>query len=356
IVYRILSLLCFAGLGWTVARLASALRVNPSVAVWLGVANPLSVIHLVGGMHNEVTMMLLVCGGLLAAVRLPVVRGALLGSVLLGAGIALKATAAIALPFLVWILVARYAGPLGRDAPLRRSPRQVLTDVRQGTLRRAVTLAVGGAGCLAVAVGTLATVTVASGQSWGWVSEVSGNSKVINPLAVPSLVASALVRPVGVIDENIFFNDIVGVVRPVSTVIMLLILAVAWFVWRRSVREAFLGATVAYMATCLFNTVVLPWYYAAPLALVGLWIRDRRAVVAVAWLTMVLSMTFDGSGNNRLYNIPWLILVGLVMWWLVRTCLPRESADVSADGHGLGAAHDFTGEVAVEGVDRAPRQ
>lgn len=352
IVYKILSLACFAGLVWTVARLATALRVDPSFAVWLGVANPLSVIHLVGGMHNEVTMMVLVCGGLLAAVRMPAVRGALVGAVLIGAGIALKATAAIALPFLVWILVARYAGPLGQDAPLRRSLRAVSTDVRQGTVRRLVTLLVGGVACLAVSVATLAVVTVASGQSWGWVSEVSGNSKVINPLAVPSFIASALVRPVGMIDENIFFNDIIDVVRPVSTVVMALILVVAWAVWRRSVREAFVGATVAYMATCLFNTVVLPWYYMAPLALVGLWVRDRRAVFAVAWLTMVLSMTFDGSGNNRLYNIPWLILVGLVMWWLARTCLRGESAD----GHGLGAAHDLAGEVPVEGVDRAARQ
>ncbi|MDN6537686.1 MAG: alpha-(1-_6)-mannopyranosyltransferase A, partial [Corynebacterium variabile] len=210
-------------------------------------------------------------------------------------------------------------------------------------------------------VGTLALVTVASGQSWGWVSEVSGNSKVINPLAVPSLIASVLVRPIGAVDENIFFNDIIDVVRPVSTVVMALILVIAWAVWRRSVKEAFVGATMAYMATCLFNTVVLPWYYMAPLALVGLWIRDRRAVFAVAWLAMVLSMPFDGSGNTRLYNLPWLVLVGLVMWWLARTCLRHEdpaedTAEESADGHGLGATHDLAGEVSVEGVDGASRQ
>ncbi|AGP30569.1 alpha-(1-_6)-mannopyranosyltransferase A [Corynebacterium terpenotabidum] len=349
-VYRIFSLACFAGLVWTVAALARALGANPEVAVWLGVANPLSVIHLVGGMHNEVTMMVLVCGGLLAAVRMPVLRGALLGSILIGAGMALKATAAIALPFLVWILVARYAGPLGEDAPVRRRLRQVLADIRHGTVRRTATLVVGGAASSAVALATVAVLTVASGQSWGWVSALSGNSKVINPLAVPSLIASLLVRPIGAIDEDIFFNDILGVVRPVSTVVMVLVLVVAWVTWRRSVREAFIGATVAYMATCLFNTVVLPWYYVAPLALVGLWLRDRRAVLVVAWLTMALSMTFDGSGNNRLYNLPWLLLVGIVMWWLVRTCL------ASADGHRLGAAHDLPGQVAVEGVNGTARQ
>ena len=87
IVYKIFSLACFAGLVWAVARLAAVVKVNVSLAVWLGVANPLSVIHLVGGMHNEVTMMLLVCAGLLAAVRLPVVRGAALGAVLTSAGV-----------------------------------------------------------------------------------------------------------------------------------------------------------------------------------------------------------------------------------------------------------------------------
>lgn len=380
IAYKVFSVACFAGLAWTVARLARALGVNPDVAVWLGVANPLSVIHMVGGMHNEVTMMLLVCAGLLAAVRLPAVPGALLGSVLVGAGISLKATAAIALPFLVWILVARYAGPLGTDgdAPVRRSVRRVLSDVRHGSVRRAVTLVVGGVVSLAVSLATVAVVTVASGQSWGWVSEISGNTKVINPLAAPSFIASLLVRPVGMIDDNIFFNDIIAVTRPVSTVVMVLVLAVAWAVWRRNVHEAFVGASVAYTATCLFNAVVLPWYYIAPLALTGLWIRDRRAVFTVAWLTMVLSMTFDGSGNNRLYNLVWLALVGLVMWWLVRTCLRGPAGDAgsarstenaedpgaaeapagpgSDDGHGLGTAHDLAGEVPVQGVDGPARE
>ncbi|WP_066589015.1 MULTISPECIES: alpha-(1-_6)-mannopyranosyltransferase A [Corynebacterium] len=384
VVYKLFSIVCFAGLVWAVSRLAGALGADPETAVWLGVANPLSVFHMVGGMHNEVTMMLLVCAGLLAAVRLSPVRGVLLGSVLLGAGISLKATAAVALPFLVWIFVARAAGPLGEDPACRRSMRQVLADIRHATGRRAGALVGGGVLSVGVATATVAVVTVASGQSWGWISEISGNTKVVNPLAVPSLIASVLVRPVGMIDDNIFFNDIIGVVRPVSLVVMVILLVVSWAVWRRTVREAFVGATAAYAATCLFNAVVLPWYYAAPLALVGVWIRDRRGVLALAWLTMVLSMTFDGSGNNRLYNVVWLVMVGLVMWWITRTCLAgdvqetgdggtagtaaatttvpdatgdrTDDSDPSGDGHGLGTAHDLTGEVTVQGVDRTPRQ
>lgn len=364
-VYKLISLACFAVLVWSVARVAMALNVRPDVAVWLGVANPLSVIHLIGGMHNEVTMMALVCTGLLAAVRLPVIRGAIAGAALIGAGIALKATAAIALPFMVWILVSRYAGPLGGEDsagasghPVRRSLRRVLGDMREGTPRRAATLVVGGTAAVAVAVGMVAVITVASGQTWGWIGEISGNSKVINPLAVPSLLASLLTRPVGLIDENIFFNDILAVLRPVSTAVMALILLVAWVVWRRSVREAFVGTTVAYAAMCLFNAVVLPWYYVSPLALVGLWLRDRRAVFAVVWLTMVASMTFDGSGNNRLYNLLWLLVVGLVMWWLARACLTDRADDgatgpESADGHALGPSHDLAGEMAVERVNGA---
>lgn len=349
-VYKLFSVACFAALVWTVDRLARALGANPDLAVWLGVANPLSVIHLVGGMHNEATMMALVCAGLLASVRMPVIRGAVLGAVLIGAGIALKATAAIALPFLVWIFVARRAGSLGDgDADSRRPVAQVLRDIREGTALRAVTLVVGGIAAVAVSLVTVAVITVASGRSWGWVGEISGNSKVINPLAVPSLIASVLVRPVGTIDENIFFNDILAAVRPFSSAVMVAVMVISWVVWRRSVREAFVGATVAYAATCLFNAVVLPWYYVAPLALFGLWVRDRRAVFIVAWLTMVLSMTFDGSGNNRLYNIPWMIAVALVMWWLASTCLR------SADSHRLGSTHDLPGEVPVQRVDRATR-
>ncbi|MDN6387759.1 MAG: polyprenol phosphomannose-dependent alpha 1,6 mannosyltransferase MptB, partial [Corynebacterium sp.] len=107
IAYKILSLASFAVLVWAVAGLARSIGSSPELAVWIGVANPLAVIHFIGGMHNEVTMMALVCTGLYLGFRAAPVRGLVYGSALVGAGVALKATALFALPFLVWVFVAR---------------------------------------------------------------------------------------------------------------------------------------------------------------------------------------------------------------------------------------------------------
>ena len=385
--YKLLSLASFAVMVWAVARLARALGANPDAAVWLGVANPVVVIHLVAGMHNEGTMMALVLCGLLAAVRLPLIRGAVAGSVLIGLGVSLKATAFIALPFLVWIIVARWCGGdragggtalADMAGTVRRRPfRTLVRDAWTFSACRFLTLVVAGAGSLAVSLATVAAVTWASGLSWGWIGEISGNNKVINPLSLPSTLAGVLDRPVGVFSEDLHFNNILDVLRPVSVAVMVLVMVAAWLLWRRSARDAMVGATVAYAATCVFNSVVFPWYYSSPLALLGLWLRDPRGVFTVAWLSMIAAFTFGGGGNNRLYNIPWIIGVGLLMWWIGRSCFaagfrtlpagpalptgapgttgPTGTTD-SADGESLGAAHDLTGEVPVEGVDGASRQ
>lgn len=355
LLYKILSLASLAALVWAVARLARHFGASPSLAVWIGVANPLAVIHYIGGMHSEVTMMALVCTGLLLGLRAAPVRGLVYGSALIGAGVALKATAVIALPFLVWIFVARRAGALDGDSVphrQRRTFREVLRDLGQFSPRRLGNLVIGGLTGLAVTLASVALITWASGQTWGWISEISGNTKVINPLSLASLTAGLLARPFALFSDDIFFNDIVEVLRPVTTVLMIIGLVICWVIWRRGSRDAMVGATAAYAVTCVLNAVVLPWYYLPALALVGLWIRDRRALIVVAWLSMVMSMTFDGGGNNRLYTLWWLIVVGLVMWWAARACLQDESAD----SHRLGTSHDLPGEMAVEGVDRAPRQ
>ena len=103
--------------------------------------------------------------------------------------------------------------------------------------------------------------------------------------------------------------------------IMLIGLVAVWWLFRHDIRRALLGATVAYAVTCVFNSVVLPWYYVAPLVIVGVCVRDRRAVFLVAWLSGLQSFMFDGGGNNRLYVLWWVIAVGVVMWLVLRATL-----------------------------------
>ncbi|WKD59263.1 polyprenol phosphomannose-dependent alpha 1,6 mannosyltransferase MptB [Corynebacterium caspium] len=50
--------------GWALIKLSRRCGVNPAAAVWLGMLNPLTVLHLVGGIHNESLMVGLMLLGL----------------------------------------------------------------------------------------------------------------------------------------------------------------------------------------------------------------------------------------------------------------------------------------------------
>ena len=104
-------------------------------------------------------------------------------------------------------------------------------------------------------------------------------------------------------------------------VAMMLGLVIVWWLFRHDPQRAVLGATVGYAVTCVFNAVTLPWYYVAPLVLVGACVRNRRAIFTIAWLSATMCFMFDGGGNNRLYELWWVLLIGVVQWFVLRATL-----------------------------------
>ena len=115
---------------WAVPHLARHLGGKPAVALWLAVLNPLVLIHLIGGVHNEMLMV-----GLMAAgIALVLERHHVAGIGLVAIGVAIKATAGIALPFIVWIWMharTRAAQPNVGEGPLPTSGRVVRQDRRR---------------------------------------------------------------------------------------------------------------------------------------------------------------------------------------------------------------------------------
>lgn len=69
IAHRLLSLAGIVAAGWATGRLARRCRVSPAAALWLGVLNPLAILHLVGGIHNESILLGLVLVGVELALR-----------------------------------------------------------------------------------------------------------------------------------------------------------------------------------------------------------------------------------------------------------------------------------------------
>lgn len=295
IAYRIIALAGFALITWSVPRIARRAGGDPAFATWIGVANPVMLLHLVGGMHNEAVMVGLVCLGVYSCLRR---EWCTPGVVLIACAVSLKATAAFALPFVVWLMVTRRAR--GTSAG-----------------RRFAALAVTGTWAFAVTVAVIQVVTWVCGSTWGWLEEITGNSKVINPLAGPTLAAE-LITPIGqLLDDDFHYNEALSVTRTIFSVLMLLALVLSWWFFRPARGQDYAprllaGTTAAYTAAFVSNAVTLPWYYASILSLVGTFRAPAWVGRTAAGSSIVVALAFTGSGNHRLYDM-WFLAAAAVV-------------------------------------------
>lgn len=314
--YKLISVAGFLAIAWAVPRIAQRLGGDPVLALWLGVANPVMVLHMVGGMHNESVMVGLVSVGILACLH----RRFLLGVALIAVAVSLKATAAIALPFVVWLAVNHYAGQRARPG------RKFAAFVVAGVIGAVETVAV------------VAAVTWASGSSWGWLSEITGNSKVINPLALPTLLTDVFTPFVQLIDQDFDYNVPLQIFRTVSGVLMLIGLVIMWWLFRENDRRAVMGTTAAYQVAFILNSVTLPWYYASVLSLVGTFRPPAWVLKLSIGGSVLLTLSFTGSGNHQLYNLWWTGAALIAAWLLTEfICAQREETEAEPTPENIGA-------------------
>ena len=334
VLYKLVSVAGMAAILWAVPRIAARLGADPALATWLGVANPVLVLHMVGGMHNESLMVGLVSLGLVAALD----RRFVAGVAIIAVAVSLKATAAIALPFVVWLATRHLGTRLTRRADGAASTGAAdlpLSAIPRG--RGFAAFLGAGAACTAGTVAVISLVTWASGASWGWLAEISGNSKVINPLSLPSLLAGLVTDSVRVLDDSFTFNEPLGVFRTIGSVLMLLGLVVVWWLFRENDRQAVRGIAVAYAVAFVFNAVSLPWYYASLLTLVAVTPVPRALVQWTAGASVVLAVAFTGSGNHQLYNVAFMAIAALCAWVAVGAlAVPDRSPVNAAPTRGVG--------------------
>src|SRR6516225_8822721 len=193
---------------WAAPRMAHHLGTDGSLALWICVLNPLVLIHLMGGVHNEMLMV-----GLMAAgIALTFQGRHVLGVILITVAIAVKATAGISLPFLVWVWMRHL-----RDRRGYRPARAFLTATATSLL------------IFAVVFGILSAV---AGVGLGWLTALAGSVKIINWLTVPTAVANlihALLN--GIFPAN--FYATLRVTRFIGIVIIAVSLPLLWWRYRR---------------------------------------------------------------------------------------------------------------------------
>lgn len=268
-----------AALIWATPRLARHLGADTSIALWTCVLNPLVLIHLMGGVHNEMLMV-----GLMAAgIALTFGGRHVLGVTLITVAIAVKATAGISLPFLVWVWMRHL-----RDRRGYRPARAFVTAT-------AISLLV-----FAVVFGILSAV---AGVGLGWLTALAGSVKIINWLTVPTAAAN-LLYALGSGLWSVHFYAVLRVTRYLGIAVIALSLPLLWWRFRRDDRGALTGIAWSMLIVVLFVPAALPWYYSWPLAVVAPLAQSRRAVAVIAGLSAWVMVIFKPDGSHGMYS--WL--------------------------------------------------
>ncbi|KQX13696.1 hypothetical protein ASC82_07065 [Streptomyces sp. Root431] len=271
---RLIALGALALIVWAVRGLGGGAGGRDG-AVWLAALNPLLLIHVVAGMHNDGLMIGLMLGGVLLAVR----GRWVLGCVLVGLAMMVKSPAAVALLF-IGVMIAR------RDGGAR--------GVAKG-------LVLPGLVAGAVAVGA----TLAAGTGFGWLRTQSVAGAIHTALSATSDLGLGLGLLVA--DDP---DPVKGVVQKLGlAVAVAVILVLAWRAWR-GVLDPVLGLGLSLVALVALSPMVQPWYL--------LW--GTVVVAAVAWrsragqLLMVLSaaLVYETAPSGR---TPWygFVLAGVVV-------------------------------------------
>ncbi|HME78554.1 MAG TPA: alpha-(1-_6)-mannopyranosyltransferase A [Mycobacterium sp.] len=289
---------------WATPRLARHLGANAPIALWICVLNPLVIIHLMGGVHNEMLMV----GLMTAGITLTFERRHVAGVTLIALGVAVKATAGIALPFMVWVWMRHL-----RD---------------QRGYRPLPAFATAGAASVLVLVAVFAVLSGLAGVGLGWLTALAGSVKIINWLTVPTAVAN-LIHAVGGLFFPVNFYALLQVTRVIGIVIIVVALPLLWWRYRQGDRTVLTGIAWAMLVVVLFVPGALPWYYTWPLAVVAPLAQSRAAVAAIAGFSTWIMVIFKPDGSHGMYSWSHVLVAtacALIAW---RT-LSRPSA-VPAD-------------------------
>jgi alpha-1,6-mannosyltransferase len=262
---------------WALPELTRRLGGRVPVALWVAVANPVMVIHMVGGGHNDLLVM-----GLLATGSLFALRGRhVVGIVLVTAAMAVKASAGLALPFIVLIWAAHLRGSRW---------------VRIGKA------AAAGVGVFAAA---FALITLAARVDLGWLPALSAPSMIVNWLSVPTGVGE-FVHWLLEIPFDLPKQPFINVARIVGGLALLYLAVRNWWAARDGGPDAVRRAGIVLLATSVLSPATLPWYVSWGMALLAAAPWSPKALSWLVFFSLWLMVVYYPNGEDALYNWPYL--------------------------------------------------
>ena len=312
---RLPSVLALVILAFVLPRLARRFGVDPRLALWAGLLNPIMLIQWIGGVHNDALMVALSVAAFLAATDLGWKgwRGLIVAGVLLGLAMGVKQSAAL---FGLGVVAVGWA--------VRR--RWIGEERYQGWPRLAL---------VAVVPGAITIVTfLASSLSWGlgWRNPTAGSPVEATSNAPLSWVASFLRY------NHIFTFPVANsLVNAVST---LLIVAAVCFAWVKvgprgtGIGRPWLFSIAVLVAFNVFGPALQPWYLTWVIPLY-VFVRAPASWNRV-WLVLVIAFALLPTLQDILPSYVSMLIVAVPLalawrWWSRRGFDPLPISDPQAD-------------------------
>lgn len=289
---------------YAIPRLARFTGGDGVWALWISVANPLFLLNMIGGVHNDGLMI----GGVLWGFLLVFGGRRILGVLVAALAISIKPIVVLVLPFLGLAMVAREA----------KLPSKIRAWLLTGVIAGAV----------------LALLGWTSGLWFGWISAMAGAGGAAFPYAPVGLVGM-LIGWIG----SFFGGDvhaIAGVVFSLfrlASIVLVVVLAL-----RRPTGAPLLYAGYGLGAAVLLAPIIQPWYL---LWLIPFFALSRRypinweRALYVLSLLLVLAGVVDQLSVGQWFSLLWIrifaALVGLAYMAYLVFLDPKTATMFGAD-------------------------
>ncbi|HET9877121.1 MAG TPA: polyprenol phosphomannose-dependent alpha 1,6 mannosyltransferase MptB [Mycobacterium sp.] len=321
--HRVVVLVGVGLIVWATPRLAARCGVAEVSALWLGAANPLLLMHLVAGIHNEALMLGLMLTGTEFALRgvdsdrplmptplqLPRHReqwlawgrgwaplGVLLaGVVLITMSSQVKLPSLLALGFVAMALARRWGGNL-----------------------RAFLLAGGGVTALALAL--MGLIGSASGLGFGWIYTLGTANVVRSWMSPPTLIALGTGQVGILLGLGDHTTAVLALTRGIGVLIIAVLVIWLLVVVLHGRLHPVGGLGVALGVTVLLFPVVQPWYLLWAIIPLAAWATRpgfRIAVIAVTIVVGIFGPTANGDRFALFQIVDATVASGIIVLLLI---------------------------------------
>jgi len=311
IVYAVLlhRLVVLFGVGlivWATPRLARRCGVAEVSALWLGAANPLLIMHLVAGIHNESLMLGLMLAGTEFALRgvdaarpllpKPVtwpqgredwarwqpLANLLLGVVLITMSSQVKLPSLLALGFVAMALACRWGGTFKAFV------------VASGSLT-------------AVSLAVIALIGWVSGLGFGWVYTLGTANVVRSWMSLPTLLALGTGQVGILLGLGDHTTAVLGLTRAMGVFIIALLVTWLLLAVLRGRLHPVGGLGVALGMTVLLFPVVQPWYVLWAVIPLAAWATRPAFRTTTIVVTLVVGI-FGPTANGDRFTLFQILL------------------------------------------------